>query len=173
MQIMKRFVLPAVLAATIPATAVLAQSQSQPQTPARGPGLSTEQRARLQDGRFAMIKESLKLNDAQLKLWAPVEANMRASFAERQKARAERREQGQQGAQAVPLPDRLDRVSERLAKRAQRMKAFAEVVRPLYASLSDDQKAVAGVLLRMGRGAGGFGGRRWTMNRGADPADQK
>jgi LTXXQ motif family protein len=168
---MKRFVLPALLAVIIPATAVLAQNQPPPQ--AKGPGLSAEARGRLQDGRFAMIKESLKLNDAQLKLWAPVETHMRASFAERQKARAERREKReQQGAQRPSLPDRLTRASERAAKRAERMKALAEVIRPFYASLSDDQKAVANVVLRMGRGDRGFGGRRWTMQR-SPSSDQK
>jgi LTXXQ motif family protein len=166
---MKRYVLPALLAAMIPATAVLAQSQSQAPSPGRGQGLSPEARARLQDGRFAMIKEALKLNDAQLKLWAPVEAHMRATAAERQKARAERREKrDQQNAQRPSLPDRLDRASERMTKRAERMKAFAEVVRPLYASLTEDQKAVAGVVLRAGRGMGG-GGPRWTMNPQAGP----
>ena len=44
-----------------------------------------------EDGRFAMIKETLKLNDAQLKLWSPVEENMRNRTAERQQQRQERR----------------------------------------------------------------------------------
>jgi LTXXQ motif family protein len=166
---MRKFVLPALLAASIPATAVLAQTQA-PAQPQDRPSLSPEAKARLLDGRFAMIKEALKLNDAQLKLWAPVEQHMRTSFADRQKARAERREKReQQGAQRPALPDRLDRASERMAKRAERMKAFAEVMRPFYASLTDDQKAVANVVLRAGRGDGGFGGRRWTMNRQPGP----
>ena len=93
-----------------------------------------------------MIKGALKLNDAQLKLWAPVEEQMRSSFTARQQARTERRERRQQGAKAErpSLPDRLDRASKRMADRAERMKSYAEAIRPFYASLTDDQKAVAG-----------------------------
>ena len=116
---------------------------------------------------MAMIKESLKLNDAQLKLWAPVEGQMRASFAARQQARAERRERRQQGAKTErpSLPDRLDRASQRMAERAERMKSLAEAIRPFYAALTDDQKAVAGVVLRQGAGFGRRHGHRWTMHR--------
>lgn len=164
---MKRFIIPAVLAAAIPATAVLAQSQTQPpEQRGQGPRLSTEAQGRLLDGRIAMIRESLKLNDAQLKLWAPVEQQMRASATERQQARTERRDRRQQGAKSErpSLPDRLDRASERMAKRAERTKAFAEAIRPFYASLTEDQKAVASVVLRPGIGMGGrhHHGRRWA-----------
>jgi hypothetical protein len=44
-----------------------------------------------------------------------------------------------------------------MAKRAEQMKAFAEAFKPFYASLSDEQKAVAGVVLHQG-GRGGHGG---------------
>jgi hypothetical protein len=60
----------------------------------------------------------------------------------------------------LSLSDRLDRASERMTKRAERVKALADAFRPFYASLSDEQKAVAAVLLR--RVAGGRGqGWRW------------
>ena len=164
---LSRFLVPAILAVTIPAAAVLAQGQGP--SPARTTGPSADALARLQDGRFAMIKESLKLNDAQLKLWAPVETQMRASFAARQQARAERHEKWQQGAEHPSLPDSLDRASQRMTKRAESLKAFAEVLRPFYASLTDDQKAVAGVVLQQGgRGDRGFGRRRWAMDRGPE-----
>jgi len=166
-----RFVVPALLAMAVPAAAVLAQTQGQPQPPRRGP--SPETMTRLQDGRIAMIKEALKLNEAQLKLWAPVEEQMRATFAERQKSRAERGERRQQGAaEQRSLPDRLDRASQRMAQRAERMKAYAEALRPLYATLTDDQKAVASVVLRPRPGLGRFHGHRWTMHR-AGQADRK
>jgi hypothetical protein len=163
---MKRFIIPALLAAAIPATAVWAQSQT-PAPAQHGPRLSSEALTRLQDGRMAMIKESLKLDDAQLKLWAPVEAHMRATFAARQQARAERRERRQQGikAERPTLPDRLDRASQRMAERADRMKAYAEAIRPFYASLTDDQKAVAGIVLRPGMGLGRGHGHRWAAHR--------
>ena len=161
---LSRYVVPAVLAATIPAAAVFAQGQNQP--PARSAGPSAETLTRLQDGRIAMIKGALKLNDQQLKLWAPVEEQMRSSFTARQQARSERRERGQQGAKTErpSLPDRLDRASKRMADRAERMKTYAEAIRPFYASLTDDQKAVAGVVLRQGAGFGRHGAR-WAMHR--------
>ena len=159
---MHRLILPALLAAAIP---TLALAQTQPQEPstkaeprARAERLSPEALARLQDGRMAMIKETLKLNEAQLKLWAPVEAQLRAAATARQQARAERM-QREQGAQEPSLPDRFDRASQRMAKRAEEMKAFADAFKPFYAALSDDQKALAGVVLRQGHGQHGRRGR--------------
>jgi hypothetical protein len=102
---------------------------------------------------MAMIKETLKLDTAQLKLWEPVEAQMRARSAARQERRAERRQAREQGDQRPALPDRLDRASEAMAKRAADLKAFADVFRPFYASLSDEQKALADIVF-------GHGGRR-------------
>lgn len=162
-----RYALPALLALAVPAVAVLAQTEGQP-PPRRGP--SPETMTRLQDGRIAMIKEALKLNETQLKHWGPVEEHMRASFAERQKLRAERRERREQGTAERPsLPDRLDRASQRMAQRAERMKAYAEALRPLYATLTEDQKAVAAVVLRPRPNFRRFHGPRWTMHRPARP----
>lgn len=176
-----RLIVPALLAAAIPASFALAQqaqspAQPQAQAPSKDEGrprLSREARANLQDGRMAMIKETLKLNDAQLKLWAPVEAQIRASAAARQQARAERRVQHQQGVQRLPLPDRLDRASAAMARRAEQMKAFADVFKPFYTSLSDEQKALAGVVLREARGGMRGHFRHWAMRRGpAGPQQQ-
>ncbi|MBO0766358.1 MAG: Spy/CpxP family protein refolding chaperone, partial [Hyphomicrobiaceae bacterium] len=56
------------------------------------------------------------------------------------------------------LADRLDRISERMAERAERAKALAGAFRPFYASLTDDQKVVASVVMRQAlRGQGGHG----------------
>lgn len=44
---------------------------------------------RLLDGKMAMAKSALQLNDAQLKLWSPVEDIVRKSQAERAARRAE------------------------------------------------------------------------------------
>lgn len=153
-----RLIIPALLAAAIP-TMALAQTQTQQpqQEPSakgdradRGQRLSPEARAKLLDGRMAMIKETLKLNDAQLKLWAPVETQMRASADSRQKVRADRMATREQGAARPSMADRVDRASQLMTQRAERMKAFSEAFRPFYASLSDEQKALAGVVLRQG-----------------------
>lgn len=175
-----RLIVPALLAAVaIPAIALAQQAQAPAQPSAkseqraRPARLSPEALTRLQDGRMAMIKETLKLDGDQLKLWAPVEAQMRASSAARQQARAERRQMRGQAAQRLPLPDRLDRASAGMAKRAEQMKAFADVFKPFYASLSDDQKALAGVVLREARGGmRGPRGHRWAMQREHGPQPQ-
>ena len=171
MKMRARFVAPALLAAAAIPTMVLAQSQQPQDTQNRAerqaerPRLSPQARARLQEGRFAMIKETLKLNDAQKKLWEPVEAQLRAASAERQKLREERQAARQQAGAQASLPERLDRASERMAKRAARMKAFAEVFKPFYESLDEEQKAVAGIVLRQaGLGHRGHG-HRWAMQR--------
>ena len=73
------------MAATIPATIVLAQQATPGDQPAveksdgdrRGP--SPETLARLQDGRIAMAKAALKLSPDQEKLWGPVEEKIRDS----------------------------------------------------------------------------------------------
>jgi hypothetical protein len=140
------------LSITIPGAVALAETQTQD----RPNVLSPELRSRLHDGRLAMIKESLKLNDAQQKLWAPVEAQLRASFEARQKRRAEWRAARERGERPSPA-DRLDRLSQRAAERADRTKALATAFRPFYASLSEDQKTVAGVVMRRAwRGHGGW-----------------
>lgn len=178
-----KYLATALLAAAIPAMVVLAQqAQPQPTEPPQKrewpnrPRLSPDAMKRLQEGRLegriTEIKEALKLNDAQLKLWAPVEQQLRARFAARQQAReefmqrAEQRRQEGGAAERPSLPERLDRISKRMTERAQRMQAFTEAFKPFYAALSEEQKAVAGVVLSEMRGGMHGPGRRWAMERG-------
>src|SRR3954468_5407034 len=138
-----RYLIPALLAAAVPATVVFAQlapqgPQPEPQQKRERPDrprLSPDARKRLQEGRLegriTEMKQALKLDDAQLKLWGPVEQQLRARSAARQQARqdfAQRMEQRrQQGASARPsLTDRLDSASKRMTERAQRMQAFTD-----------------------------------------------
>lgn len=180
------------MAATIPATIVLAQQAKPGDQPAveksetrRGP--SPETIARLQEGRIAMAKTALKLSPDQETLWSPVEQKIRAGFDERQKAReawqakreerrAQREAKGEDGKkhEQLALPERFEKRSERLTagavkmnERAAEAKEFAEVLKPLYASLSEEQKAVASqVLSHFGQEGRGQRGHRWAMNRG-------
>ncbi len=173
------------LAASLPATVVLAQQAEEPSQPTaeqgekdRGP--SPETVARLEDGRVAMVKAALKLTPEQEKLWAPVEEKIRAGFAERRKAREEwrakreerRADRDKNKSEKLALPDRIEKRSERMVtmatklnERAARTKELAETLKPFYASLSDEQKKVAGLVL--GRVVGGHHhhghGRRWAM----------
>jgi hypothetical protein len=167
-----KFAIPAVLVASLPVAAVLAQTRTEQPRQPRGP--SPEVRASLLDGRVAMIKTSLKLTPEQLKLWEPVEAKMRADFADRQKLRdvwrqkrAERRgmTRDERRASREALPDRIDQSSQRLVQRAERLKAYAEVLRPFYAALSDDQKAVANIVLERRGGPGHHRGHRFAGQR--------
>ena len=168
-----RYLLPALLAAAIPAIA-LAQSAAPPaggppqarERSAR-PQLSAETLGRLQDGRIAMMRESLKLGPDQLKLWAPVEEQLRARFKARSDARAERRQRMEQrragNSERPSVVDRLDRASKRMTERAQRLQAFTDAFKPFYAALDDEQKAVAGIVLHDARRGMRGPGRRWAM----------
>ena len=167
-----KFAIPAVLVASLPVATVLAQSRTEQPQPPRGP--SPEVRASLLDGRVAMIKASLKLTPEQLKLWEPVEAKMRADFTDRQKLRDEWRQKradrrnmsrDERRASRQALPDQIDQSSQRLVQRAERLKAYAEALRPFYASLSDDQKAVANIVLRGDQGRRHQRGHRFAGNR--------
>jgi hypothetical protein len=160
----------ALVTVAVPVAVAIAQSTG---PGADRPRLSAEARERLLEGRFAMAKTALKLTSDQQKLWEPVEQHLRATAAEREQRRAERRElrdrlrQSGEARQRPSLADRIDRASERMAQRAERMKAFAAVFRPFYTSLSDEQKAVAGIVLRQFSGARmRGGGERWAYGRG-------
>lgn len=176
------------LAASVPATIVVAQQVDDKDQPKaeRSEGrdkFSPETRAALEDGRIAMAKVALKLTPEQEKLWAPVEEQIRARNAERSKQAEERhgkreeRRADRGDREELGLPERLERRSQKLTERAARMteraaktKEFAETLKPLYASLSEEQKQVAAHVL--GRFAGdewghhGRHGHRWAMGSG-------
>jgi hypothetical protein len=159
----------ALAVAAVPAAIVFAQAPG----PERRAGLSADARTRLLEGRFAMAKTALNLTNEQLQLWTPVEQHLRASAAEREKRRHERRQLREQGATPPPRPsfaERVDRAAERMVQRAERMKAFSAVFKPFYQSLDEEQKAVAGVVLRQLARDGMRGrGHRWAA-RQAPPA---
>jgi LTXXQ motif family protein len=163
----KRMAAPLVAAMmlALPVGYSLAQTPPAP-PPERHQPPSPETMARLLDGRIAMIKATLRLTDAQAKLFQPVEDMIRANAAERAKHREEwatKKAEGTGGtASKISLPERIEKMSEHLTKRAEKMKQFAAVLKPLYDSFSDEQKAVAGPLLAMmgghHHGHGGPGG---------------
>jgi hypothetical protein len=146
-----RLVIPAVLIAAIPlgmAIAAIPAGIALAQAPAmfHREHPSADTIARLQVGRIAMAKAALKLSDPQLKLWAPVEEQIRAAIADRAKARAER--EARQGAPTKDLVERLEQRSQAMTQRAERMKAFTAAFKSLYASLTDEQRPLAGLVLR-------------------------
>jgi hypothetical protein len=97
---------------------------------------------------------------------------MSARVADRQKRRQERAERRQQGAAPPSLPDRLDRAAQRIGERAERLKAFNTVFKPFYASLTDEQKSLARVVLREATGGGHGFHRRWARHDAPPPTQQ-
>ncbi|MBY0558975.1 Spy/CpxP family protein refolding chaperone [Hyphomicrobium sp.] len=119
--------------------------------------MTPDTRARLQEGRIAMVKAALQLTPDQEKLWAPVETQVRDAFKahearmeEWKKKREERKaEEEKGGEQKRPdLADRFQKMSQRMTERADRMKAFTTAFSPFYASLSDEQKDALRPLLK-------------------------
>ena len=62
--------------AAVPATVAVAKTVEH----AAWRQMSPETRARLDDGRLAMVKTALKLSPDQEKLWTPLEAQVRDAF---------------------------------------------------------------------------------------------
>jgi LTXXQ motif family protein len=135
MKSFSRFLVPTLLALSISSSFAAAQTAGTAASPKRErPSAETIQR--LQDGKLAGALATLKLNDAQAKLWVPVEAQIRARQADRIKmmqARADRKPDAARPA----LSDRMSKMAERMAARADKAKAFAAVFTPFYASLTD------------------------------------
>jgi hypothetical protein len=147
--------------AAIPATVAIAKTADN-----AGWRMTPETRSRLEDGRIAMVKAALQLTPDQEKLWAPVETQVRDSFKAREarieewkKKREERKAEKEKDGEhkRADLAARFEKISQRMAERADRMKAFSTAFSPFYASLSDEQKDVLRPLAR--QLSPGFGNR--------------
>ena len=98
--------------------------------------------------------------------------------AKREERRAAKAEKGDGENDKLALPERIEKRSQRLTERAAKMteraakaKEFAETLKPLYASFTEEQKAVASqVLSHFGQEGRGPRGHRWAMGgkRGGD-----
>ncbi len=140
--------------------------------------MTPETRARLDEGRLAMVKTALKLNPDQEKLWSPIEGQVRTFFKDREAKKTERdknREQFEKDRAEGKRPDmaqRLEKMSQRMSEGAERMKAFSGAFSPFYASLSQEQKDVLRPLahdIMPGMGGRGHGGKRWAFGGGWGP----
>ncbi len=147
--------------AAIPASVAIAKTADN-----AGWHMTPETRSRLEDGKLAMVKAALQLTPDQEKLWAPVEAQVRDTFKAREakieewkKKREERKAENEKGGEHkhADLAQRFEKLSQRAAERADRLKAFSSAFSPFYASLSDEQKDVLRPLAR--QLSPGFGGR--------------
>ena len=125
------------------------------------------------EARLAYVKTALKITDSQQAQWnayadfqrkqaAERETKMRewrAKMEEHRKQMADNKGGDAAGAPAHQRPsavERLDRAEKMHANAIERINAQLAVIKPLYASLSDEQKKVADVVLVPQR-RGGFG----------------
>jgi zinc resistance-associated protein len=116
--------------------------------------LSAEDQSALTDARIAGMLAALKLNADQQKLWPPVEKSIREMAADQ----ADRRGKGQD--RNLDFIARLDQMSERATKQAERVKGLSMAVKPLWATLDERQKRLMPMLMRPTGGRGGYGGGR-------------
>jgi hypothetical protein len=102
--------------------------------------------ARHVEGRIAFLKAELKINDTQAPQFDRVAQAMRDNAKTMEQAIEQRRAERDQPHTAV---QRLEARSQFAALRAQADQRFLDAFKPLYASLSDDQKKAADELLTM------------------------
>ena len=125
---------------------------------ARWANVTPEQREAFISMRVANMKAALKLTPEQEKLWPPVEAVIRDSA----KTMAERAQQRLTQAPPADPIAALRMRAESIAARAAVMLRMADAAQPLYASLSDEQKARVPYILH---GFGRKGGPAMRMMR--------
>lgn len=158
--------------AQAPATPPAAQAQ-QDQTQG-GPRLSQDDYNRLVDARVAAIKAGLKLTGDQERLWGPVETAIRNAASQRYARMTQFRENREQR-RSADFMQRLEQRSTMQTERAQTSAAIATALRPLWDTLSEDQKRIAPRLVRQAlndgprwRERGGRGGRDGHHGRRAE-----
>jgi hypothetical protein len=136
-------------------TYALAQQNPAPDAPAasqdqgrqdRRPRLSQDDFNRLVDARIASIEAGLKLNPDQVRLWEPVETAIRTAATERFTRMEQRPNRDER--QSMDFMQRLEQRSTMMTQQGQRFTAVATALRPLWDTLTDDQKRIAPRLLR-------------------------
>ena len=128
--------------------------------PTHGDRPSMAERVALFDARLIGFQAALKLTADQQKNWPAFETALRILAKDRADSFRERRAREDDDKQPT-LIDRLNGISDRLAKRSTQIKLVAEAAAPLYSSLDDGQKLIFTALLRDLRREGRHGARRW------------
>ena len=117
------------------------------------------------EARLAYIKTALKITDAQNPQWEAFANVLRKQARDRDQRMAGFRAKREQGAQRperrnVSAIDRMEFMQKRMAERSTRLSEVITAAKPLYATLSPEQKQVADAMLtRQGRGGHHRGGR--------------
>ncbi len=129
----------------------LAQPTTPPTPPAatasKNPAISAEDHAAMIDARIAAIRAGLKLTHEQEKLWPPVETAARDMAKLMHDGHATR---GADKPSSDPL-ERMSRMGEAMSQHGTAMVKVATAARPLYATLSEDQKRRLHMLMRQNR----------------------
>ncbi|MDP3318233.1 MAG: Spy/CpxP family protein refolding chaperone [Bosea sp. (in: a-proteobacteria)] len=92
--------------------------------------------------RLAKLRTDMKLKPEQVALFDTVEGVIKKRAEERRSGWSAMREQ-RENFRHADIMERLDMMSGRQAERAARSKELADAVRPLWTTLSDEQKTVA------------------------------
>ncbi|CAN7142631.1 Spy/CpxP family protein refolding chaperone [Bosea sp. LjRoot90] len=124
-----------------------AQQQSEPRGDRAERGEEWRQRqaeratARMNE-RLAQLRTDLKLKPEQVPAFEKVEALIKRNAEQRRESFAKMRDQ-RESFRDADIMERLDMMANRQAERAIRSKEMADAVRPLWSTLSDEQKTVA------------------------------
>ncbi|MGL4729188.1 MAG: Spy/CpxP family protein refolding chaperone [Bosea sp. (in: a-proteobacteria)] len=162
-----RVILPAAVAAFVAAGATFAFAQTSAPAPVDATryeivqdGQRAERRAERMRERFnerlQKMKTELKLTPQQVPLFNAVETQLRKMGAERRAVRVANRDRFQN----AELPDRLDLMSERATANAASMRELSSTVKPLWATLTAEQKEIVKKNMPRRGPLGGDGERR-------------
>ena len=133
---------------------VLAQAAA----PAQAQAQRAERPSRI-EGRLAFLRTELKITDAQTAQWnAVAEVIRQQERTARDEMRQMREAREQNRDRQVSAVERLEQRERFSAQRAERTKQLLAAVRPLYQTLSDEQKKTADELFARQGGHGRHGG---------------
>jgi hypothetical protein len=131
-----------------------------------------ENRAAMLDADLDGVKTGLNLTPDQLKTWPAFEAAIRDAAKARAEARHETREHRADGERPSPI-DRMNKMADRLQKKSAELKMIADASKPLYDSLTDEQKREFGPMVHefVGRGHEGGEHRHHGGGEGGDGSE--
>lgn len=112
-----------------------------------------EQATARMNERLAQLRTDLKLKPEQVPAFEKVEALLKRNAEQRRENFAKMREQ-RESFRDADIMERLDMRANRQGERAARSKELADAVRPLWTTLSDEQKTVARRAVRQAMSAG-------------------
>jgi hypothetical protein len=110
--------------------------------------VSPADRAAFLDARIAAVHAGLRLSADQEKLWTPLESAVRDGMIKL----ADLRDKMRNAARPADALERMSRGAEASITRGEAMKRIADSARPLYATLSDEQKRRLPMLMHSGGG---------------------